>query len=196
MLKVSLPEAEKLYDEYWNAVPSLKKLKEVVENFWTATGEKYVKAMDGRLLTSRSKHSLLNVLLQSGGSLTAKYTAVLIQQKLEELGKLGDVFIDTAEESKSKVYQSIIYHDEQQMSVPKDFVKVKWFDTEEEALSYRKEHKLSTPVQESKGRFYIFDRNLLVDIIDESIAEASEHLGLRCEIGYEYVQGRDWAECH
>lgn len=110
MLKISLSEAEKLYEDYWNAVPSLKKLKENVENFWSASGEKYVKAIDGRVLTSRSKHSLLNFLLQSCGSLVTKHVTVATAQKLHEKNLLGDVLFDSEEDYKNKVYQLIIYH--------------------------------------------------------------------------------------
>ena len=110
MLSLSPEEGEKLYEDYWDALPALKELKEKVEAFWESTGNSYILGIDGRKLMARSKHSLLNLLFQGGGSIAVKYSLVLVSQRLAEIGALGDVFKDTHEESLEKVYQMIMYH--------------------------------------------------------------------------------------
>jgi hypothetical protein len=110
MLSLSPEEGEKLYEDYWDALPALKELKEKVETFWESTGNSYILGIDGRKLMARSKHSLLNLLFQGGGSIAVKYSLVLASQRLAEIGALGDVFKDTHEESLEKVYQMIMYH--------------------------------------------------------------------------------------
>lgn len=198
MLSIPMEDAEKLCQDYWDAVPSLKKLKENLENFWKSSGEKYIKALDGRLLTIRFSHAILNSLLQGGGSLVTKYTTLFTSQELEKNGLLGDVLKDSFEDYPNKVYQLIIYHDEVQYAIPKTFYKPIFFDTEEEAKEYRKEHSLSMPVHfsEKRQKYYLDGVNPLYDIIQSSIREMEQFLELRTEIGFETITGRNWAECH
>ena len=110
MLRIPLKEAERLFEAYWEAVPALKELKERIENYWRATNKSYIRGIDGRKLYVRMAHTLVNLLLQSGGALAVKYTLVGICRRLEELNILGNPLVDTEEESKDKVYQMIAYH--------------------------------------------------------------------------------------
>lgn len=110
MLKVTDEEAQRIYDEYWDAVPALKELRINVENFWKSNNKSYVVAGDLRKLMARSQHSLLNLLFQSLGSLSMKYTYVLSCQELEKQNNLGNIFIDTEDELKHKANSMIIYH--------------------------------------------------------------------------------------
>jgi DNA polymerase I-like protein with 3'-5' exonuclease and polymerase domains len=110
MLGLTDKEAEEMYDAYWDALPALRDLKNKVEKYWEANGQQYVLAMDGRRLMARSKHSLLNLLFQSAGSLAMKYGIILTAQKLELENSLGNLLNDTHEENITKVNQMIIYH--------------------------------------------------------------------------------------
>ena len=110
MLRISLKEAEKLYESYWEGVPALKELKERLENYWRNTNKSYIKSIDGRKLYVRKQHSLVNLLLQSGGALVVKYTLMGVAKRLEELNLLGNPLVDTVETAKNKIYQLIIYH--------------------------------------------------------------------------------------
>ena len=110
MLDISFEEAQRIYDEYWNAVPALKALREDTERFWESTGKLFVIAGDGRRLMARSKHSLLNLLFQSLGSLSMKYSYILACQELDRIGKLGNLFNDTKEQLIEKANSMIIYH--------------------------------------------------------------------------------------
>ena len=110
MLGLTDKEAEEMYNAYWDALPALRDLKNKVEKYWEANGQQYVLAMDGRRLMARSKHSLLNLLFQSAGSLAMKYGIILTAQKLELENSLGNLLNDTHEENITKVNQMIIYH--------------------------------------------------------------------------------------
>ena len=86
MLGISESEAKNLVDEYWKAVQPLSDLRDAVTKTWKERGKKYVIGVDGRKINTRSQHSLLNALFQSGGVICAKYTTVFIYQLLEEQG--------------------------------------------------------------------------------------------------------------
>lgn len=108
MTSSTYEEAEKLFNGYWDAVPSLKQLKDDLENYWSANGKRYVKAIDGRKLMVRSYHALLNVLLQGSGSIMAKWSIINIARILSEENLLGNPFTDKKNEV--KIYQCICYH--------------------------------------------------------------------------------------
>ena len=86
MLGLNDTEAKALFDAYWKAVQPLSDLKEAVTKVWQQRGKKFVVGVDGRKIMTRSQHSLLNALFQSGGVICAKYTTVFIYQLLEEQG--------------------------------------------------------------------------------------------------------------
>ncbi len=81
-------EAEKLYNAYWIANPSLKALKDHVESEWEKNDKKWIAGIDGRRLYSRSKHSLVNLLFQSTGAIIVDYAVCLFDMKM------GKLFID------------------------------------------------------------------------------------------------------
>lgn len=108
MLKVSEKEGKRLYDLYWDGVPALKELKERLEKFWESTGKRYILSIDKRKLFVRSKHSLINLLFQSAGSLLMKYGNLETAKRLDEAGLLGDPFFDTRDAK--KIFSMIIYH--------------------------------------------------------------------------------------
>lgn len=69
-LGVSKQRGSDLFNDFWEANWSLAKFKEAVEKYWETQGNKeFVKAIDGRLLRSRSRHSLVNLLFQSCGAI-------------------------------------------------------------------------------------------------------------------------------
>ena len=108
MLGISEEDGKRLFNEYWDAVPALKELKQAVEKQWESNGKKHIQGLDGRLLNTRSKHSLVNVLFQSGGAIAAKWSSVLIAGYLEERGLLGNPFENTTNDL--KIWFMIAYH--------------------------------------------------------------------------------------
>ena len=93
MLGLSDSEAKALYEAYWQAVKPLSDLRDEVGKVWKRRGSKYVVGIDGRKIMTRSQHSLLNALFQSGGVINAKYTTVFLFQYLEERGYKCDPFV-------------------------------------------------------------------------------------------------------
>ena len=81
MLNKSFDETKILYEEFWNSVPALKALKEDLTKEWIRNDKKYITGIDGRRIYTRSEHSLLNYLFQSGGVVAAKYTTVFIVEE-------------------------------------------------------------------------------------------------------------------
>jgi hypothetical protein len=105
MLSYTLDKAKKLYDDYWEAVPPLKLLKQAVEKEWMDSGKKSVPGIDGRRIVTRSQHSLLNALFQSAGVIAAKYTTVFAFEMFEEAGLKTNPF-----EGRPDVCSMIEYH--------------------------------------------------------------------------------------
>lgn len=61
-------------EAFWEANPATKKLKENLEKYWTTAGrEKYLPAIDGRMLCTRKKSALLNTIFQSCGGIAMDY---------------------------------------------------------------------------------------------------------------------------
>lgn len=104
--------AQKSYDAFWEANPALKSLKESVESYWEGAGKKkYLPAIDGRILCTRAKHALLNMLFQSALAIAMDYACCIIDKKL------GELYLD----SKGRPYYNykgsvvkrvLYYHDE------------------------------------------------------------------------------------
>ena len=192
MLGVSESEGRRLFNEYWEAVPALKELKEKVEKVWEASGKKSILGLDGRLLNTRSKHSLLNVLFQSGGAISAKWATVRIAQIAEEAGVLGNPFLHTRQDI--KMWLMIAYHDENQFAMHPSLLKVTNYPTEEKAKEARLDNTGAIG-HGSKG-YYVTDRTLPIDCIGKGIEQVCEELQLRVNLGFEYISGRSWKDCH
>lgn len=75
--------SKKLYEAFWDGNPSLKKLKENVDKYWTTTGKRaFLPALDGRILLTRKRSALLNTLFQSCGAIIMDYAGCLLDHWL------------------------------------------------------------------------------------------------------------------
>lgn len=198
MLGLTDKEAEEMYDAYWDALPALRDLKNKVEKYWEANGQQYVLAMDGRRLMARSKHSLLNLLFQSAGSLAMKYGIILTAQKLELENSLGNILNDTHEENINKVNQMIIYHDEAQYAIPKSWYKPIFFESKEEAEEYKVNNNMCTPVHfsDKKQQYYLDGENHLSELVLQSVEEVVKLLSVKVDLGIEWSVGLNWRDTH
>jgi len=194
MLGISEAEGQRLFNEYWDAVPALKELKERVEQRWEASGKKSIPGLDGRLLSTRSKHSLINVLFQSGGAIAAKWSAVRLAQAMDERGILGDPFKDTKKDV--KVWWLIHMHDEQQMACHPSLLQIKSFTTEEEAKEFVQANPGCSAIGHGSKGAYVGLKTAPVECIEEGIKKACEELKLRVDLGFEYIPGMNWGQCH
>lgn len=192
MLGVSESKGKALFEEYWKAVPALKQLKDRVEAYWDSHGKTYIPGIDGRLLQTRSKHSLINVLFQSGGAILAKWSAVWIAQEMERLGILGDPFVHTKGEQ--KVWWMTHQHDEQAFAVHPRLMSIKGYATEEEAKEAVCEG--SSPVGHGSKGTYVGFKTLPIECIDAGIQKAVKQMKLKVPLGFEWQVGLNWAQTH
>lgn len=194
MIGVTEGEGSRLFSAYWDAVPALKELKERVEQRWEASGKKNIPGIDGRLLSTRSKHSLINVLFQSGGAIAAKWSAVRLAQAMEDEGILGDPFKHSKKDV--KVWWLIHMHDEQQMACHPSLLKIKSFESEEEAKEFVKLNPGCSAIGHGSKGAYVGLKTLPVDCIEKGIKQACNELKLRVDLGFEYIPGANWGQCH
>ena len=73
-LKIPLENGTAALEAFWDANPGTAKLKEKLEGYWETKGkEKYLPAIDGRILLTRKKSALLNTIFQSCGGIVMDY---------------------------------------------------------------------------------------------------------------------------
>lgn len=90
MLHISLDKAQAVIDAFWDSNFGLKGRKEWLENFWEATGKRYIPGLDGRKIWTRSKHSLLNAFQQNGGASLFDLVGILLHWELVKRGWYDD----------------------------------------------------------------------------------------------------------
>ena len=191
-LSLPLPRAQKLFNDYWEAVPALAELKKKIEDHWEKNGKKFIRGMDGRKLYSRSKHSLVNLAFQNAGALASKYTIVYIDKILKDRRLLGNPFEFDCHKVPS-VMQMIVNHDEGQFSVHQSLVSFKIFATEDEAKGAQTPD--SSAVCHVKDKYFLA-YSPVAGIIREAIDEATKILNFRVPLGFEWQVGDNWASCH
>ena len=85
-LGLSKSEGKASYDNYWKMNEGLGLLKDAVEKYYTTTGKnKYVPAIDGRIVSARGKNVLLSCLGQGTGAISMSYAACFMDNWLGEL---------------------------------------------------------------------------------------------------------------
>lgn len=195
MLGLSDSEAKALYDAYWEAVKPLSDLREEVGKVWKRRGSKFVVGIDGRKINTRSQHSLLNALFQSGGVINAKYTTVFLFEWLEDRGYKCDPF----------VYQDldccgmIEYHDECQLAVKPELVELKKFETDgdyKNFLSSWNGKQLGSETTLRSGKICIAMPSVISEAVQYGIDQAEKHTNLKVALGFEYVVANNWYNCH
>ena len=195
MLGISEMEAKTLVDDYWKAVQPLSDLKEAVTKVCKERGKKFVVGVDGRKIMTRSQHSLLNALFQSGGVICAKYTTVFIYQLLEEQGYNCNPF----EHSELDMCGMIEYHDECQLAVNPKLIPLKVFDTEEQYKDFVSNWKgvqLGAETHYQSGKICIALPNPVSLAIEKAIKMAEKETRLKVPLGMEYVVHKNWYGCH
>lgn len=194
MLGVDLDKAKQLIDDFWNGNPALQALKKNLEKYWETTDKKFVLGIDRRKIRTRSKHSLLNALFQSGGVIFAKYVSVYLMEKMEEQGLCTDPFL-----GKPDICSMIEYHDEQDMYANPKLFEFKTFDTEEEAKDFVKNWtggQLSAIAKGKNEKYFVSLPSKVSEAIQESMEIVREKLNISVDMGYEYMIGNNWYECH
>lgn len=187
-------ESKDIINGFWNNAEALKQLKEKSAEYWKKTGKVFVPALDNRKIFIRSEHSILNALFQSGSVIFAKYVSVLLMEKLEKVYNLCiDPFV-----AKPQVCSMIEYHDEQALFTDSQLFKFKTFDIKEDAETFVNEWKGEqlSAISQAKGKYYITFPNPISNSILEAMKEAEKILNIKVSMGFEYMVGRNWYDCH
>ena len=195
MLGLTDDQAKALFDAYWDAVEPLKNLRDAVGSSWEARGKSFVIGVDGRKIVTRSKHSLLNALFQSGGVICAKYATVFIYQLLEDQGYKCNPFKDKVLD----MCGMIEYHDECQLAVNPKLVQYKVFKTEDELKDFESNwegEQLGSAVEGKNGTFVVALPNPVSQAITKAIDMAVEEVKLKVPLGCEWVVHKNWMGCH
>lgn len=192
MLGKVLEEGKIITEAYWNAMLPLKMYKQDLELEWEKNNKEFIFGIDGRKIRTRSQHSLLNAIFQSTGVICAKYVAVFLMRELEEQNFCVDPFVGIPD-----VCSMIEYHDEQQLLINPSLAKFKTFNTEDEAKEFVKNWEGPQLSAISHGKkYFVALPNPISLAIAKACRETEELLGLKFELGIEWMVGRNWAECH
>jgi|TARA_Y100000296_G_C5031682_1_gene185188 DNA polymerase I-like protein with 3'-5' exonuclease and polymerase domains len=81
---------KELKKRFFKKIPALGQLQTAVQNKARTTG--VLRGLDGRLLSVRSWHSCLNLLLQSAGALIFKQATILLHERLFKKYEYGKDF--------------------------------------------------------------------------------------------------------
>lgn len=187
-------ESKEIVNNFWSGAPALKQLRDKAEEYWESTDKKFVLGIDGRKINIRSKHSILNALFQSAGVIYAKYVSVLMMEKLEKNHNLCiDPFI-----SKPDICSMIEYHDEQDMYANPKLFKFEIFETKEVAEKFveKWEGRQLSAIGKGKKGYFVCLPNAVSTSIEDSMKEVEKGLKLNVPMGFEYMLGRNWYECH
>lgn len=118
---LGIPESKgkQAFEAFWNANPALRDFRDAVTNYWKTKGKsKYLPAIDGRMLVTRSPHSLVNQLCQSAGAIATDMALVFFDKEM------GGLLLDEKYRPyylyKGKVVKRVLYqHDEGQFECDK-----------------------------------------------------------------------------
>jgi hypothetical protein len=187
-------ESKRIVDGFWNTAVALREFKDKALKYWESTDKKFVPAIDGRKVNVRSPHSILNALFQSAAVIYAKYIAVMLMERLEKEHKLNiDPFI-----AKPDVCSMIEYHDEEDLYADPKLFKFEVFETKEKAEDFVNNwqgEQLSAIGHSSKG-YYICLPNIISKATTESMRLLESNLKINVPMGFEYMLGRTWYDCH
>ena len=190
----STADSKQLVEDFWNGSRPLKELRDNLTKYWESKDKKFILGVDGRKIMVRSKHALLNSLFQSAGVIYAKYVSVLLMQKLEKHGVCIDPF-----KGRPDVCSMIEYHDEQDLYCNPEIFEFKVFDDEgsaKEFVSNWDSEQLSAIGEGKNGKYFVTLPNIVSKNIQKSMFEVEQKLKIKVEMGFEYMLGNNWFQCH
>jgi hypothetical protein len=201
-----------VYETFWEEAKPLALLQAKLKDYWeNKSKKKYIPGIDGRQVPTRSPHSILNSLFQSGGVICAKRAMVIHDRKLKEAGMLIDFFRDSLRDFDEYCQQLIAYHDEAQCEVDSNSVlwKVVKFNPNvegEEEKAKEKIKKYKSDIEASTGMIwsdigrtddcYYVGHHIAGQLASESVKEAGEYYNLNVDLTAGYSLGRNWSETH
>lgn len=199
-----LPKSKKTIKVYWKEAAPAKLLIENIKIHWESNKKQFIIGIDGRRLMSRSPHVLFNLALQNLGIVCMKRAHIFTDRWMKEENLLCDPFKNDIN-TESLACPIIMMHDEQQQSVSKQLVRLKYFKTKEEAEKYKKE-------VEDKGKFILSDVGKgfeephldeyfvgwtrVGELMVKGLKAAGEYYNLAVPLTSGYQIGKSWKNCH
>jgi hypothetical protein len=116
---------------------------------------------------------------------------------MERLEKNHNLCVDPFE-GKPDVCSMIEYHDEEDLYASPKLFKFETFKTKEEAKKFISEwegEQLSAIGESSKG-FYVCLPNVISIETTSCMRELEQELKLNVPMGFEFMLGRTWYDCH
>lgn len=84
ILGCTLEEAEQKMAAFWAANPGLKQLIDSLERYYKKN--KFIVGLDGRKLSVRGKHKLLNTKIQSSAAIIFKRWGLIANERIKKMG--------------------------------------------------------------------------------------------------------------
>jgi DNA polymerase-1 len=78
-------KAKHMYNQFWKVNEALRLLKEKIIKQWKHNDKRFIRGLDGRVIYTRSEHSLLNALFQSGGAIIMKEAMIIADRNVHEI---------------------------------------------------------------------------------------------------------------
>lgn len=167
-LGLPLHKAEIAFNNYWDSRPGLKAFKEALERYWKDRGgKKRIPAIDGRWLSSRSKHVLVNLEGQSCGAIVMSIAACYMDEWLGGMLRLDEKLRPYYLYKGHKVMRVSMFHDEYSWEV---------FENKKDTLENVAEE--------------------IAEMCVKAIVKAGEDLNLRIPLDGEAKIGLNWRDVH
>jgi len=182
----------------WEVAWGLEKCKNALGVYWENTGKKYIMAIDGSKIFTRSKHSLLNAYLQSADSILMDWACCWIHDKIKE--------------EKLDAQRWIYYHDEINHYHNLKEVQYELFPLDKKPEEYRDKIQYSKPKLFREGEIlhfglpkgedplptdqWIQHYSRVGEICVEGIKNAGKHYGFRVPLDGQYILGGSWGKTH
>lgn len=182
----------------WSVAPGLKQCKDALEKYWEATGKKYIIAINGMKIFTRSRHSLLNAYLQSMDAILMDWACCWIHDKIRE--------------EELDAIRWIYYHDEVNHYDNINNLGVEYFPIDNKPEEYRNGKQYSKPKIFREGRILHFGLKKAEDpkptdqwiqhysrvgeICVEGIKNAGKYFGMRVPLDGQYIVGNSWGTTH
>jgi DNA polymerase I-like protein with 3'-5' exonuclease and polymerase domains len=188
MLGITEDKAQNVIDAFWDSNLGLKGRREWLEQFWEATGKKFIPSFDGRKIWTRSKHSLLNAFQQSSGACLFDLVGIMFHHRTLQNGMY-----------EAGVRRIIYYHDEYQIQVPKSFVNLVECSSKEEAQSLTIDgKKMAGKPKQIDGKWYAV-HSPVGELMVKCVEQAAKLMLLPVHITGEYLVGlpsEGWSGTH
>lgn len=199
----SKKRSTEVYNGFWKKASALKDLKDALETHWKHNNKDFVVGIDKRHYKVRAKHVLINLVTQGGAVTIMKRQHILLDRMLKEKGLLGDPFKhDLTKEARSTPI--IFYHDESSQQVHKKLVRLKSFDTIEEAEDCKKELEnkgwvlsdINHNIPEICDGKYFIAYSEVITLTSKSMEMAGEYYNQPIKFTQAGQLGLNWSQTH